>query len=117
MSERKTVFLLEDIAEAIQNIFDFTKGLTIETYSADIKTRHAVEHNFMIIGEAVSRMNEEYKQRHNNSINWRQVKNSRNVIVRDYFGIDNSIVWNIIRFNLPDLSQQISLLLQQERDP
>jgi uncharacterized protein with HEPN domain len=62
MSERNTFFLLQDIAEAIQNIFDFTKSFTLESYSADIRTKHAVEHNFMIIGEAVSRIPEEYKE-------------------------------------------------------
>jgi uncharacterized protein with HEPN domain len=106
MSERHTSFLLQDIAEAIQNIFDFTKGFTLQSYHADIKTRHAVEHNFMVIGEAVSRIPTAYKDNHP-QINWRQVKDFRNVIVHDYFGIDNSIVWDIIQFSLSDLLQQI----------
>ncbi len=73
-------------------------------YCADIKTIHAVQHNFMIIGEAAARISEEYKQ-HNSQINWRQVKDFRNVIVHDYFGIDNSIVWDIIKSNIPELGQ------------
>jgi uncharacterized protein with HEPN domain len=73
MSERNTVVLLEDVANAIQNIFDFTKNLSFEDYSNDIKTRHAVEHNFMIIGEAVSRLSEDFKKQHTD-ISWREVK-------------------------------------------
>jgi uncharacterized protein with HEPN domain len=46
----------------------------------------------MIIGEAVSRLPEGFKQMHT-GLNWRQVKDFRNVIVHDYFGIDNNIVW------------------------
>jgi uncharacterized protein with HEPN domain len=46
MSERNSVVLLNDIAEAIHNIFEFTRGISFEEYSSDIKTRHAVEHNF-----------------------------------------------------------------------
>ena len=113
MSERHTPFLLQDIAEAIQNIFDFTNGLTLESYLADIKTRHAVEHNFMVIGEAVSRIPKEYKNT-NPQVNWRQVKDFRNVIVHDYFGIDNSIVWDILQFSLGDLLQQILKLSEAE---
>ena len=114
MSERNTLFLLQDIAESIQNIFDFTSGFTLQSYSDDIKTRHAVEHNFMIIGEAVSRMPDEYKLK-SSDINWRLVKDFRNVIVHDYFGIDNSIVWDIIHLNLADLLQQITILIQHEQ--
>jgi uncharacterized protein with HEPN domain len=110
MSERNTQLLLADISDSIQNILDFTNGFTFESYCNDIKTRHAVEHNFMIIGEAVSRIPEEYKQLHN-QINWRQVKDFRNVIVHDYFGIDNNIVWNIIHSNLESLHTLIAELL------
>jgi uncharacterized protein with HEPN domain len=113
MSERNTVLLLKDISEAIQNIFEFTKGLSFESYCTDIKTKHAVEHNFMIIGEAVARLPDDFKQIHK-EINWRQVKDFRNVIVHDYFGIDNSIVWDIIQMSLSDLLSDISHILQEE---
>lgn len=83
-------------------------------YCADIKTVHAVQHNFMIIGEAAARIQEEYKQRHT-QINWRQVKDFRNVIVHDYFGIDNSIVWDIIQINLSELYSGIDALLSNEK--
>ena len=114
MSERNTPFLLEDILEAIRNIMDFTKGITFEAYCADVKTRHAAEHNFMIIGEAASRIPDEFKLQHS-LINWRQLKDFRNVIVHDYFGIDDSIVWDIIQFSLPELLQNITNLLNEER--
>lgn len=113
MSERNTSFLLLDIVEAIQNICDFTNGLSFESYCVDLKTKHAVEHNFMIIGEAVSRLPEDFKQQ-NNLVNWRLVKDFRNVIVHDYFGIDNNIVWNIIQYSLRDLLAQITIILKTE---
>lgn len=112
MSERNTFFLLTDIKESIGNIFTFTEGLSFETYISDLKTVHAVQHNFMMIGEAVARIPEEYKQEHS-QINWRQVKDFRNVIVHDYFGIDNSIVWEIIQNNLAELNAEIIKLLEQ----
>ena len=69
MSERNATYLLQDILEAIHNIFDFTKGYTFNEYCRDIKTKHAVEHNFMIIGEAVARIPDTYKSQHA-GINW-----------------------------------------------
>lgn len=106
MSERSIAILLEDIIESIDNILAFTGNLSFEQYCDDVKTIHAVHHNFMIIGEAVARIPESYKLEHN-QINWKQVKGFRNVIVHDYFGIDNTIVWDIIHLNIPELRNQI----------
>ena len=68
----------------------------------------------MIIGEAVSRLSEDFKKE-NSQINWRQVKDFRNVIVHDYFGIDNNIVWDIIQFNLSDLLNDANSVLNEEK--
>jgi uncharacterized protein with HEPN domain len=113
MSERNTPFLLEDIKESIENSISFTKGLSFDLYCSDIKTVHAVQHNFMIIGEAVARIPEEYKLQHQ-QIDWRQIKDFRNIIVHDYFGIDSRIVWDIIRQDIPGLLVSISALLAAE---
>ena len=50
MSERDIPSLLQDILDAIGNIKDFTKGITFDMYLGDLKTKHAVERNFSIIG-------------------------------------------------------------------
>jgi uncharacterized protein with HEPN domain len=115
MSERSVPFLLGDIKESVDNILLFTSNLSFEVYHTDIKTVHAVQHNFMIIGEAVARMPDDYKLQHEH-INWRQIKDFRNIIVHDYFGIDSSIVWDIIRDNLPGLQADIADLLLKEEE-
>ena len=102
MSERVTHLLLDDIQSAINNILDFTKGMTLEMYESDLKTRFAVERNFEIIGEAASRVSEEYKLRHP-EIEWRILKDFRNFIIHEYFGINNEIVWDTIQLRLSDL--------------
>lgn len=115
MSERNVPFLLGDIKESIDNILFFTSNISFEMYHTDIKTVHAVQHNFMIIGEAVARLPATYKQQYEH-INWRQIKDFRNIIVHDYFGIDSSIVWDIIRDNLPELQTNIAELLLKEEE-
>lgn len=110
MSERDTPSLLQDILEAIGNIKAFTQDLTFDAYQSDLKTKHAVERNFAIIGEAVARIDASYKSLHSD-IDWRQVKDFRNIIVHDYFGIDDTIVWDIIQMDLNMLESQIQGLL------
>ncbi len=115
MSERDTNFLLSDIYESIENIISFTSDMSFEIYCTDTKTKHAVQHNFMMIGEAAARIPDGYKAM-NIQINWRQIKDFRNVIVHDYFGIDDSIVWDIIQLNLLELKGQIFDLLPGEKN-
>lgn len=83
----------------------------------DTKTKEAVERNFEIIGEAVARISEPFKQVHNN-VEWRILKDFRNFIIHEYFGINNLIIWDTIQLRLPHLLQNISHLisLQNEAD-
>lgn len=106
MSERETGLLLNDISVAIQAIIDYTKEMNFEDYENDLKTRHAVERNFEIIGEAANRIPQDFKI-NNTHIEWRVLKDFRNFIIHDYFGINQEIVWQTIINNLPGLLKDI----------
>jgi len=115
MSERSLSLLLEDIAIAISRILEYTHGMNSDGYESDGKTKDAVERNFEIIGEAASRISDHYKQMHPH-IEWRVIKDFRNFIIHEYFGINNQIVWDTIQFRLPDLLKEISLLFEDSKD-
>lgn len=110
MSERNLTLLLLDIKGSIGKILDYTAGMTFESYEADSKTKDAVERNFEIIGEATSRIPDDFKKLHT-SVEWRIIKDFRNFIIHEYFGINNQIVWDTFQFRLPDLLQEISSLI------
>jgi uncharacterized protein with HEPN domain len=109
MSERSTSLLIEDIVSSINNILEFTKGMSFDGYKDDLKTRHAVERNFEIIGEAASRVPATFKAEHP-SIEWRIIKDFRNFIIHEYFGIDDQIVWETISRKRPSLLKQLKTL-------
>jgi uncharacterized protein with HEPN domain len=116
MSERKLSLLLEDMKVAIAAIFEYTEGFSCEKFETDFKTRHAVERNFEIIGEAASRIPQAYKEKHPH-VEWRIIKDFRNFIIHDYFGINYQMVWDTIQFRLPELFASITTLLaEQKRD-
>ena len=110
MSERETRLLLDDIALAIDKIFSYTQGTSFEDYESDSKTKDAVERNFEIIGEAASRIPNEFKLQHP-TVEWRILKDFRNFIVHEYFGVNNQIIWDTIEFRLSDLKEKISELI------
>ncbi|WP_346318277.1 DUF86 domain-containing protein [Chitinophaga sp. YIM B06452] len=97
MSERNVSLLLLDIKVPISKILEYTKGMSFEAYEADSKTKDAVERNFEIIGEASSRIPDSFRQQHP-GIEWRIIKDFRNFIIHEYFGINNQIVWDIIQY-------------------
>lgn len=102
MSRRDTQLLIEDILEAANRILTYTSGLTFEDFTADQKTVDAVARNFEIIGEASSRLPEEFKIKHSD-INWIRITGLRNRIIHEYFGVDYALVWRIKLDYIPQL--------------
>jgi uncharacterized protein with HEPN domain len=115
MSERSALLLLQDIESAILKILRYTDGNTFFEYEADDKTREAVERNFEIIGEATTRLPQSLKDS-NPDIEWRIIKDFRNFIIHEYFGINHQIVWNTIQLRLPELLSKIRTLLNSLQD-
>src|SRR5882757_8614041 len=111
MSERNLALLLLDIQVSVSKILEYTRDMTFESYEADSKTKDAVERNFEIMGEAASRIPDDFKNEHPH-IEWRIIKDFRNFIIHEYFGINNQIVWDTIQFRLSDLLKSISSLLE-----
>lgn len=98
--------MLEDISYAIDHILAYTKELSYQQYSEDQKTKDAVERNSMIIGEAASRVPDSFRQEYSH-IEWRIIKDFRNFIIHEYFGINDLIVWDTIILQLPEFKRRI----------
>ncbi len=58
---------------------------------------------------------DEFKQ-NIGEIQWRIIKDFRNFIIHEYFGINNQIVWDTIQLRLPELLQKISTLIREDND-
>ncbi|MBU1374058.1 MAG: DUF86 domain-containing protein [Bacteroidetes bacterium] len=114
MSERETKLLLEDILDSLTKIELYTLGFSFEDYESDSKTKDAVERNFEKIGEASSRISDDYKLL-NPAIEWRILKDFRNLIIHEYFGINNQIIWDTIKNRLPNLKQDILKLITTDK--
>jgi uncharacterized protein with HEPN domain len=96
MLKRVDSLLIADMIVAIEEINNFIEGDNYETFTGDAKTKAAVVRNLEIIGEAASMISEETKLLYP-LVEWKEMKSLRNKLIHDYFGIDFSIVWNIIK--------------------
>lgn len=102
---------LFDINESIDSIEKYLGDkLDFNAYVADKMLRRAVEREFEIIGEAMSRIE---KLDSTLSISSKkQIINMRNRVIHGYDKIDNEIVWGTIVRHLPILKTEIQNLLK-----
>lgn len=112
MPHRKWDLRIEDILISIERIMDYTQGMDFEQFKADVKTVDAVIRNFEIIGEAASHIPEEISVAHP-EIPWQDMRDMRNILAHEYFGINENIVWNTIQGDLPPLIPLLKKLLGQ----
>ena len=113
MSEKNLRLYLLDILDSANAIFDFIKSFSFEEFSNDRKTYSAVIREFEIIGEAVNKLPEEVKQIYPH-IEWQDIKDFRNLLLHEYFGVDLEIVWKIIQDDLPLLLNAVNEMLQKK---
>lgn len=106
MSERDPAVFIADILESIDAIEDFVIGCDYESFFNDRKTYSATLREFIVIGEAIANLPDELKNQFPN-VGWRLIKDFRNFIVHEYFGIDSSIVWDAVKLELPELKMQM----------
>jgi uncharacterized protein with HEPN domain len=109
----KTPKLLDDVRDAAAFIRHVTGGKTLESYSTDRLLRQAVERNFEIIGEAVSRLARIDPDVAARIGDHPQIIAFRNVLIHGYDLIDVSQVWQVITNDLPRLEQQTAELLRE----
>ncbi|MGK2945702.1 MAG: HepT-like ribonuclease domain-containing protein [Desulfuromonadales bacterium] len=111
MSSRDPRLYIDDIRDAISAIEEYTRGLDLEGFSSDRKTYSATLREFIVIGEAINHVPEEARLKVP-TIEWRLIKDFRNFIIHEYFGIDARIVWDAVRLELPALKAGISKLIE-----
>jgi uncharacterized protein with HEPN domain len=93
----------------------------IELYSQDSANADDLYHNqksfdasmmqFVVIGEVISRLDETFKEEHSD-VPWQKIKDFRNIIAHDYFGIDADEIWDIIQNKILPLKSDIELLVK-----
>jgi uncharacterized protein len=89
----------------------YTDGMTFEDFVADGRTRDAVVRNLMTIGESVRWIPDVVLDEHR-LVPWRTMRGMRNVVVHEYFGVDDVILWQTVCGDLPPLVPLLEAVLE-----
>ncbi|WP_321416307.1 DUF86 domain-containing protein [uncultured Desulfobacter sp.] len=109
MSHRTWKFRFEDIIEALDRIFRYVKELDYDGWIKDQRTIDAVIRNLEIIGEAAANVPQEIQELYAD-IPWYQMKGMRNILIHEYFGVDNDVLWSTIKKDLPALKEKFQAI-------
>ncbi len=104
---------LEDILESCAKISRFTLGMDRATFCADERTFDAVIRNLEVIGEAVKHIPDEVRSRVA-VVEWRKIAGLRDILAHAYFGIDEDIVWDVVRNKIPQLQSALGFLRKED---
>lgn len=81
--------------------------IAYEDFSNNRMLYSAVIREFEIIGEAIGKLSDSLKEEYS-EMNWQDIKDFRNILAHEYFGIDLEIVWSVIQEDLPLLHDTIN---------
>jgi uncharacterized protein with HEPN domain len=108
---------LEHIAQAIERATGYVERMDSVAFQETSLAQDAAIRNIEIIGEAASRIQQqapEFVAAHP-ELPWGKMRGMRNRMIHNYFDVNVDVVWNTIKEDLPQLKQQIDVLLIERR--
>lgn len=100
------------IIDAINEIENYLQDSDLKTFVNNSMMFNATLRQLEIIGEASNRLTEDLLDK-NPSIPWGRIIGLRNLVIHEYFGIDDLTIWNVIKINLPELKEKVTLLISE----
>lgn len=112
MTDERLADYLDHIRDAAQLARSYVENMSREEFLADTRTQQAVILNLFVIGEAATKLLNEYPEfaQQHSVIAWKAMKGMRNRIAHGYFDVDLEIVWETVGTSLPELLRQLSSL-------
>lgn len=112
MKERDFTDYIKDILISMQDVEEFTSGITFEDFLQDKKTIKAVIRSLEVLGEAAKKIPDDIKARYPR-IPWKRMAGMRDKLIHEYFGVDLQIVWNVVKQELPPVKPAIEELVRE----
>jgi len=101
---------LRHILDTINDIEEFTDGVTAEEFLENKEKQYAVLRAFEIIGEASKNVSDGFKTKHP-QIPWTKMAAMRDKLIHGYFGVNLNLVWETARTNIPEIKKQLKKLV------
>lgn len=91
-----------DILLAARKALSFVRGMGLDVFQQDARTQSAVLYQLTILGEAVKRVSEPFREQHP-EVPWRKMSGTRDRVVHAYDRVSLDKVWEVLQDDLPAL--------------
>ena len=102
---------VRDMVGFCERVQEDTQGLDRDSFVSDRRTYDAVRLNLILLGEAAGNVPEAVRTMHP-AIPWRTIVATRNQLIHGYPGVDDGIVWGIVKAELPALKPALKKVLE-----
>ncbi len=99
--------------DSIEKILEFTNGIDFEEFFRNDMINSAVIRKIEILGEATANLPLKFRNKYP-KVPWQTIKDMRNMLIHEYFGVDIPTVWNTVKINIPVLKKQLEEILEKE---
>lgn len=97
--------------DALGEIRLLVDGKTSQEMLDDHPSYYGLLYLLAVIGEAAGNLSADFKEQ-NKDIPWQKIKDMRNVVIHEYYGVDFGVVWKTVEERIPDLEAFIKKRLQ-----
>lgn len=103
---------LSHILDSIITVENFIEDYSKTSFLNDRKTIDATLFQFAVIGEAIIHVDEEILDKY--EFPWYKVRAFRNFILHEYHAIEDKVIWDTAKKDLPLLKKVIEVILRSE---
>lgn len=98
--------IISHILVEIKFLQEKRQTLNESEFKNDETMRRAFVRSLEIIGEAVKKIDNGIKNKYPD-VKWREIAGMRDKLIHDYFGVDYSIVWDVVENKIDALKQDL----------
>lgn len=112
MRKDHTIYL-EDILICIKKIEQYTDGMDFEVFKNNQLVVDAVIRNLEVIGETSKHIPDKIRKNYS-SVPWKSIIGLRNILIHEYFGVDEEIIWEIVSNDLKKLKPVLEKIRRKD---
>lgn len=99
-----------DILATTSKALEFVSDTTLKEFLEDVEKQFAVIRALEIIGEAARNIPPEIQSQYPH-LPWREMIGMRNVVIHNYFGVDETVIWRTVQEDLPPLQREVAQIV------
>jgi uncharacterized protein with HEPN domain len=96
MKKRNFTVYINNILDSIEEVAEFTEGMSFDEFGRDKKTINAVIRSLEVLGEAARKIPYDLRDKAP-EVPWNKMTGMRNKLIHEYFGVDLEIVRAVIK--------------------